>query len=464
MPRFPALPVAALLAALAGAALPRAATAQDPAHLPLFRVILKDGTALASVGECSRAGDRVIFSMPLGPAGQDRLQLVNLPAGAVDWESTSRYTEAVRYARYVATRAEMDYAVLTGEVAAALNEIAQARDPARRLAIAEQAQRLVNGWPAQHFGYRASEVREMASLLDETISDLRAAAGVQQFDFNLVAMVQPPSMPLLPPPSRAQSIEQALVAARASDVPVERMALLQAVIAILDEPDSNLPASWRRLAKASAEATLEAEMNVERRYESLADSVLRASERAAARADVRGVERAIQTLRRRDERLGGKRPDRVQGLMAALEERLDAARRLRVMRDQWQLRARAFEEYSKAIEEGVRQAERLLPRLDDIRSLAGPPVDRLPALAARFDAIYRRLAAVTAPAEMAGAHGTLLSAVDLGLQAVRTRTRAAVSGDVKAAWDASAAASGAVMLLAQARQSIAVLSKPPELK
>ncbi len=464
MLRFPALLVAALLAALAGAASPPRALAQDPASLPLFRVILKDGTALASVGEYSRTGDRVVFSMPLGPVRDSRLQLMNLPAAAVDWESTSRYAEAVRFARYVATRAEMDYAALTGEVATALNEIAQARDPARRLATAEQAQRLVNAWPAQHFGYRSGEVREMASLLDETISDLRAAAGVQQFDFNLVAMVQPPSMPLLPAPSAAQTIEQAMVAARASDVPAERLSLLQAVVAILDDPGSQVPPAWRRLAKASAEATLKAELEVERRYQELSESMLRSSERAAARADVRGVERTIRSLEQRDRRLGRRRPDHVQALLAALGDRLDAARRLRVMRDQWQLRARAFGEYREAIAEGVEQAERLQPRLDDIRSLAGPPVGQLPALAARLDSIYRRLAAVKAPAELSGAHGTLLSAVDLALQAVRTRSRAAMSGDVKGAWDASAAASGAIMLLAQAQQSIAALSRPPELK
>ena len=464
MPRIPALLVAALVAALAGAALPAPVRGQDPAALPLFRVILKDGTALASVGEYSRAGDRVVFSMPLGPVGGGRLQLMNLPAGTVDWDSTTRYAEAVRYARYVATRAEMDYAALTGEVAAALNEIALARDPARRLAIAERAQRLVNAWPAAHFGYRSADVREMATLLDETISDLRAAAGVSQFDFNLVASVQAPSMPLLPAPSPAQTSEQAMIAARASDVPAERLSLLHAIVATLDEPGSPLPPAWRRLAKASAEATLKAELEVERRYEAVSESLLRSSERAAARADVRGVERAIQSLARRDERLGKRRPDQVQALLAALEDRLDAARRLRVMRDQWQLRARAFGEYTAAIADPVRQVERLRPRLDDVRSLAGPPVADLPALAARFDAIYRRLVAVKAPPELSGAHGTLLSAVDLGLQAVRTRSRAAVGGDVKAAWDASAAASGAIMLLAQAKQSIAALSSPPELK
>ena len=459
-----ALLVAALTAALAGAAAPPFAAAQDRAPLPLFRVILTDGTALSSIGELSRTGDRVVFSMPLGPIEEHRLQLVNIPASAVDWDSTARYAESVRYARYVATRGEADYEALTGQVTEALTQIAQATDPARRLAIAEQAQRMLNAWPAQHFGYRAGEVREMASLLDERISDARAAAGIHRFDFNLVATAQPPAMPLLPAPSTAQTIEQALVAAQVSDVPVERMTLLQAVIAILGRNDPRLPSAWRRLKKSSAEARLEAELEVERRYRSLSESVLRASERAVASADVRGVERAMNTLRRRDARYGHQRPDQVQALLALLEDRLDEVRRLRVRRDQWQLRARAFREYQDAIKEGLARAERLRPGLDDIRALAGPPVEKLPGLAAGFDAVYRQLALVPAPQEMAAAHGNLLSAISLALQAVRTRSRAAIDADVKAAWDASAAAAGAMMLLAQAREAIAALARPPELK
>jgi hypothetical protein len=303
----------------------------------------------------------------------------------------------------------------------------------------------------------------MASLLEETISELRAANGVQQFNFSLVAMVDPPSMPLLPAPSAAQSIEQAMVAARASDIPAERLTLLRATLAILDESDS-LPPQWRRLAQASAEATLKAELETERRYRSLSESVLRAADRGVRRADVHTVERAISDAKHRDARYGARRPDEVKALLATLEERLDSARRLRVMRDQWMLRSRAFEEYIDGIEDPLKSVERLRGRLDDIRSLAGPPVDQLPGLAARFDRLYRELAIVKAPPEMASAHASLLSATDLALQAVRTRSRAAIEGDVKIAWDAAAAAAGSIMLLAQAQQAIQTLSRPPELK
>jgi hypothetical protein len=192
--------------------------------------------------------------------------------------------------------------------------------------------------------------------------------------------------------------------------------------------------------------------------------VLKAATRAAAAADVRGVTKAMDRLRSRDARLGGKRPDQVQTLMAALEDKLDAARRLRLMRDQWTLRSKAFEEYRKAIAPGARGLQDLRERLDDIRSLAGPGVGDLPSLASRFERVYRQLAVVRAPPEMADAHATLLSAADLGVQAVRARSKAVLSGDVGAAWDASAAASGSIMMLARALQRIEVLSRPPELQ
>jgi hypothetical protein len=458
---LPVFCLAVLVTAAAGGLAP---AAQDAGAIPLFRVILNDGTALVSYGEYSRVGDRVVFSLPLGDPALARLQLVNLPASAVNWESTERYSEATRYAQYVATRAEADYAVLTGQVAEALQTIAITTDPSRRLEMAEQIRRYISGWPAAHYGYRSRDVREMELLLDETISGLRANAGVQRFDLSLVAMVEPPVMPRLADPSPAQSIEQAMVAARVADVPAERMTLLRAVIALIDEDRSRLPAEWSRRARESAKATLEAELQAEKKYADLSKSVLRAATRAAASADVRGVTKAMDRVRSRDGQLGGKRPDEVRTLMAALEEKLDAARRLRLMRDQWTLRSKAFDQYRRDVAPGIRALEDLRDRLEDIRSLAGPGVADLPSLASRFERVYRQIAVVRPPPEMAAAHATLLSAADLGVQAVRARSKAALNGDVGAAWDASAAASGSVMMLAQALQRIEVLSRPPELR
>ena len=459
--RFPR--VAAMATALAiGLSMTTMAAAQG--DTPLLRVILKDGTALSSFGEYARVGDRVVFSLAIGQPGHERLQLVNLPADTVNWESTERYAEAARYAQYVATRAEADYAMLTGDVARALNEIAIATDPARRLQIAEETRRMLAGWPADHYGYRSRDVRELVSLIEETIERLRAAQGAQQFDISLVATIEPPSMPLLPAPTPAQTIEQAMAAARASDVPAERLALLRAVLAELDESSATLPKDWVKRARESAKTTIDAELEVQRNYDRLRETAMKNANRAAAAADVRGVERAIQRVRRGDTRLGRRRNDEISALLATLDVHLDSARRLRLMRDQWSRRAKLFAEYRDSVDPIISGLEGLRPRLDDIRSLAGPPIGALPGLITRFERLSRRIALVTPPTEMASAHATLLSAADLGQQAVRARERATMTGDVKGAWDASAAASGSIMMLAQARQQIEQLSRPPELR
>ena len=157
-----------------------------------MRIFLRDGTTLASYGEYARVNGRVVFSLPLGQVdGQPRLQLVTIDAGEVDWARTDRYRDAVRRAQYIATRAEGDFAVMTGEVAHVLNEIALTPESGRRLALAEDALQRLNVWPGQHYGYRAEEVREIVSLVEEAVSELRAAAGDDHFDLNLVANVEP---------------------------------------------------------------------------------------------------------------------------------------------------------------------------------------------------------------------------------------------------------------------------------
>jgi hypothetical protein len=454
----------AVLAALLAIAMPWPAGGQPDASRPLYRVILTDGTALVSFGEFTRVGDRVVFSMPLDSPRGDRLQLVNLPASTVNWESTEQYAAATRYAQYVATRAEADFAVLTGEVARALNEISLAKDPARRLLIAEQTRRIVNAWPMEHYGYRSADVNDMLSLLDGTISDLRGATGVRRFDFSLVATIEPPSMPLLPDPTPSQAIDQVILAARLSDVPVERMTLLRSALSTIEEQQKTLPRSWVRQTRASVQKMLDAEVEAERRYAELSRATVSKAMSAAAKGDVRGVEQVVSKLQVQDRALGQKRPDQVAGLLAMLQERLDAARRLRLMRDQWARKVDGIRAYRSAIAAPIDRLVKLRSALDDVKALAGPDIDALPDLAQRFERIARQLVGILPPADMESAHATLRSAAELGQQAMRTRERAAMKADVAAAWDASSAAAGSIMMLAQARRQIEDLSRPPELR
>ena len=204
-----------------------AAAADDAALLRLF---LTDGTSLVSYGEPARIGDRVIFSMPTAATPNPPLQLVNLPASRVNWDRTDSYADSVRAAQYLAiARRTAITRSLAERMTLALNALNETDDPARRLVIAENARKMLAAWPREHYNYRLTEVRQMLSLLDEAIADLRAANGEGRFDLTFTAVADPPAAPtepLMAAPTAQEAIEQILVAARVADNATERTALL----------------------------------------------------------------------------------------------------------------------------------------------------------------------------------------------------------------------------------------------
>src|SRR3954454_20576492 len=251
--------MAAVLVAAALAVPLRAAAADDAT---LLRVFLTDGTSLVSYGELARVGDRIIFSMPTSTTPDPPLHLVNLPVERVDWERTSRYAATARASHYVKTQAEDDYAALSNDVAATLNQVAHTADPAERLAIVEKARQTLAEWPQSHYNYRDGEVRQMLGMLDEAIADLRAARGSNRFELTLSAFAPPPAIvePLLPPPATPKdAVEQVLAAARAVDTPAERTSLLATVVATIDRDMAALPAEWAASTRAEAAEAVHAE-------------------------------------------------------------------------------------------------------------------------------------------------------------------------------------------------------------
>jgi len=157
----------------------RAAAAPAPGEATLLRVFLTDGTSLVSYGEPARVNDRVIFSMPTATTPDPPLHLVNLPVSRVDWDRTSRYAATARASHYVETQAETDYAALSNDVAATLNEVALTAEPSQRLAIVQRARQTLADWPQSHFNYRAAEVRQLLGMLDEAIAAMRDDATLR---------------------------------------------------------------------------------------------------------------------------------------------------------------------------------------------------------------------------------------------------------------------------------------------
>lgn len=439
----------------------------------LFRVFLNDGTALTSYGEYARVGDRLVFSMPLGAvdttaAGTPVLHVVNLPVSAIDWIATEKYAASARHTHYLVNTAESDYAALAGEVAATLNGIVFASDAKARLELAVNARRRLATWPRDHYGYRAEDVREMLGLLDEAISGLRAAAGESTFAIDLIASAPPrdprEQVPMLAAPSAVEAIRHAIAAAKATDIAVDRVSILRGVVAALDNPANAVPRSWARPTREWAVHTITQEARIDKAYGSLMSSTLKRASDAARRADVRGVEAVLATAVRRDESMGRTRPDEINALVEQVRVQLDAARRLRLARDKWHERVSSYRAYRKSISSVLTTMSRAQRSLDDIKRLAGSEAAVLVELGDRLAAHAKFLNVLAVPDEIKPAHALLVSAVTLAETAVRTRRRAAVSGELQVAWDASSAAAGSMMLMSRAQEDMEATLRFPELR
>jgi len=451
---------------LAVALLAAASRASGEDDATLVRVFLKDGTALVSYGEPARVDSRIVFSMPTASGPNPPLHLVDIPAGRVDWERTERYAASARATRYLRTRAETDYAALSNDIAAALNDVTLTTDPARRLAIVETARKVLAEWPQSHYNYRQADVRQMLGMLDEAIADLRAATGGSRFNLSLSTVTNAPIAvePLLAPPTPQEAIQQVLAASRLVDTAAERSSLLTAALAAIERDKGVLPSKWLVDTRAEAEAALREEARLDQSYRLMTDTLLPIAMRRARAADVLGLERLVAQVYRQDEQLGRKRPDAVAALIGAIEERLDAARRLQLARDRWAIREPALRKYYVAISRPMDLLAGLNPALENIKSLAGSSPVALATIERVVAQILAMSAVIAPPDEFRAAHSLLVSAVQMAGTAARIRREATLGGDIGRAWDASSAAAGALMLGARANADIKTLIRPPQLK
>jgi hypothetical protein len=435
------------------------AWAEEP---PLFRLFLKDGPVITCLGEYARLDANVVCSLPID--GAEATELVSLRADSVDWVRTEDYTVALRAARYAEARGEHDFAELSGEVARLLNEVGQTTDNARRLGLALEARRRLSEWPARHHNYRASDVQQILQLVDDAISDFRAAAGAQQFDLALHAAVAAPvPTRLLPLPTPEEAVTSAVAVAEQTANAGERVSLLEAIAATIARLGERLPVAVRERLRALVGERLAEERAVDAAYARMAAQVAQRSRTAARRADVRGVERALTSIEKRDARLGQKRPDRVAAMLATVQADLDAARRLRLAHDQWTVKAVAYKSYKRSVRAPLGELSLMARGLDDIKRLAGPTSPVLAQLTTRAAAAMRGLGVVVPPTDLASVHGLMVSAAQLAAQAVAVRRDAVSSGAMDRAWQASSAAAGALMLLDRARKDLERALVPPVL-
>ena len=451
--RCAAVAVFALLLASAAAA--------TAAESVLYRLFLIDGSTLVSYGEFARVADRVVIAVPIGDVAQSPvLQLVSIPESTVDWQRTDEYSNAVRAQRYGETRGETDYAMLTARLTEALNDIALIKDPSRRLAMAREARASLVRWPSENFGYRAADVAHLTGILDDVISELRVEAGESAFDLTLVAnTAPPPPVELLPAPSVRETMEQALVAAKATPEPGERISLLRAIDLALKDPSR--AGGWAAALHDRASADLSAELKIEKSYAELTTGTVTAASARASRADVAGVQGLVNDVLKADDRLGRRRPQEISALLALVDMRLDEARRLRLARDTWAGRVEQFKHYRVQAEPAVSDLRAATPSLERIRDLAGPAPRLLPRLEQRLVMARRRLASVDVPPELAPAHALFTAAFQMAQRAASTRRTAVLSGNMSLAWEASSAAAGALLLFDRAGDELDRLTAAP---
>ena len=445
--------------------LPHLATAQPAASSVLFRVFLSDGRVLSSYGEWARLDDRVIFSMPTQLSREPiELHLVNIPSQRVDWPRTESYAESVRAAAYAATRGDADFAAFSSEVAKALNEVAKITDPALRLSTAERARQKLADWPASHYGYRISEVRDALAVLDDVVSQLRISAGINRFDISLSAPLSEPPPPPLPPPTDAELVEQFVAAASLSDTPVERMTLLQTVLHVIDRAVGLLPGEWAERMRVSVSSDLERERKVQRAYDDLRKTTLEQAAKLASRGSMSDLEKLRDKVKAEDRRLGGQRAGDVAALLATIDLEAAAAVRLREANKVWEKRWPEFRRYRRSMNGSFKIFDGAIAALEQVKAMRGPAVSTIEPLSKKLERSAKSVAKVRAPEELASGHALIRSAWELADNALRLRAESVSANSIDVAQRASSAAAGALMLYQRARTDQQTLMEPPARK
>ena len=438
------------------------ASAQIPTSVSLdpgstFRIFLKTGAALPSLGEAATVGDRLVFTLIVGDGGADsEYQLLSLPLTSIDVEKTSRYASSMHAAHYAATRGEADYDAVSQEVARALDTLAHIDDPARRVALAEEAKRRLETWSHENYDYRAADIQELAGQFDEVIAQLKAAAGDTQFKVDLsTGAAAPVYIPILKPPTLRESIELALRAAGAADDAVEREAILRS--AELTSGKSPSVADLRH----TVTDTLVDEQAADRSYAALRTALIARADADVQTGLVVDAQAARNTAVARDEALGHRRPSEFEALLADLDARIEATRAHRAALDHFAAIRPALERYDRRVKPLLTRVDRVSTTLVAIRDLTSATAQQLIDAEASLTRVEQSLTAVKPPADLADVHATMLSAVRFDRYALARRRTAAATLDRDVAQQASSAAAGGGLLLSQARGELAARLLPP---
>jgi hypothetical protein len=436
------------------------AAAQTTSASDTSRIFLTDGRTLPSVGDYVVVGDRVVFVLPVGaPGASSQQQLMSLPLASVDIPRTSQYSEAGHARQYADSRGPSEYSQMTAEVSETLAAIEKESDPRKRLAMAQEARDRLLDWPKSHYGYRASEVGQLAGLFGDVIAEMKQTAGQARFAVDLMAGPAIPSLPPpMPPLSLRESIELALTAASVSDTPSDRPAILRAALAAM----AGVPG----VEDLSAEANrrLQLEVGADSAYAAMTKQMTALANAAMRRGDVKSIE-ALQTeLVIRDRALGSLRPLEVKTLSDALQATLVKTRAYRQQLDHWNVLGPRLYQYERDVRPVLSGLSGLQPVFEHIRDSQYMAVDRVLNSLGRLTTLMALFDTVQAPQDVQDIHSTLRSVLVMARQACERRKQIDTAPNRLVAQDAAAAAAGTLLLVTKVRQDLLALLAPPKLQ
>lgn len=434
-----------------GTAVAAVAQPVSPSPFSVFRIFLTDGRVVHSHGECATLPDELVCVVKLGGGDvAESHDLLTVPLTRVDMEKTTAYARAMRAAQYGATRGEREYAELTTDVARMMAELGTSTDRHRRLGIAQVARRKLETWSAAHFGYRAAETRQLVSLMDEVIAELRVAAGETTFTIDFAAsLASVDEISALPVPNVTESVEAALVAASVTTVAAERLALLRSAHRLASLVPGSDPALASRVS-----AALRAEEAVERQYQALMNDAIARSDVAVRHGSARVMQRLIREVAERDTKLGAKRPREMEAFTRRLSIELAQATEQQAAFARWaQIKEPllAYERRLRPVLDGWVSQRPVLRRLE---ARAVPSPAEIERAVRRFVALESSLNALRPLPEVQAVHALFQSAVQMARHGLVMGQRLTVAANTDIAHNASAAVVGAELLLAQARRDL----------
>jgi len=434
----------------------QAAPSGSPA-LDVFRIFLRDGRVLSSYGEFAQVDADLVFVVAQGEKGGVQTHdLITVPVAVVDMERTTAYASALRMADYAALRGEREYQALIADITRAVTALKESDDKDRRLGIAIVARRRLLAWSADHFGYRAAELRQIVSIIDDVILDLQAATGTSQFSIDLVASVTPPPpVPLMTAPTPVETVKMALIAATTTDVGVEKLALLRSanrVAETLPDADAGLRSEVARL--------LAEEIAADAAYRLLLREALTRADAAVRQGKPVVIRRLILDVESRDATLGHRRPRDVAATLRKLWSESGLAVDQQLAFERWAL----VKDQLRAYEARVRSAHRAWTRhastLSAIKKGEPASPGKLDAAARDFSELDRVLVSLRPPDELVESNGIFRSAVQLVQHGLLLGQRLAVAPNAELSSNASSAMTGADLLHSAGVKSLATALQP----